>query len=436
MPNANVFCNTPWYELHIYWDGSFGICCTERHKLYNETEQQYNIARMSISDWFNSQPVRNFRMAMFGDTMSSVCGRCYKEEQASKNSRRLRSNQKSVIFTKTAFDASWLQSPGQQLFQHSMDTNGLTTSQPIDLHIDLGNYCNLACKMCDARASTTIASQEVQWGIQASKPFLGQDWTRDVEVWTRFKQQLLEIPQLNNIHFMGGETLLTPRLEDLVDFMIEHNRYDLCFSFVTNGTQYNEQLMSKLARFKRVGIEISIESLNRTNDYVRQGSNVNQVLDIIQQHRYWTNRSNITVTLRPAPSLLTIGSFPGLLTWALDNQLIVKGNAVIEPKFLDISILPNAVKEQYIRNFEPLIAELDSVSTDSDYNASDAYNVRMVIKDQVKQCVSALKSPQPKNVDHLLTQLVEHCKKWDSVYGLNAREIYPELVEIWDHYDY
>jgi hypothetical protein len=32
--------------------------------------------------------------------------------------------------------------------------------------------------------------------------------------------------------------------------------------------------------------------------------------------------------------------------------------------------------------------------------------------------------------------LVEHCKKWDGVYNYNARQLYPELKEIWDQYDY
>ena len=45
---------------------------------------------------------------------------------------------------------------------------------------------------------------------------------------------------------MGGETLLTDRLEDLVDTMIEHKRFEICFSFVTNGTVFRLELLNKL----------------------------------------------------------------------------------------------------------------------------------------------------------------------------------------------
>lgn len=436
MPNQKIFCNTPWYELHIYWDGSLGICCQESHKLYTEGDPRYNIATMSIAEWFNSEPVRNFRNSILGDAKVSQCSRCTRDEEYGNNSRRFKSNQKSVIFTKTAFEPSWQQSPGFRHFDHSIKHHGATTSYPIDLHVDLGNYCNLACKMCTADASSSIASQEVKWGIQSSKKFLRHDWTKDQLTWANFKNQLLTIPGLNNIHFMGGETLLTDRFEDLVDHMIQHQRFDMCFSFVTNGTVYKPQLMEKLTRFKRVGIEVSIESLGQPNRYVRQGTDTDVVLENIKKFESWCNGDNITVTLRTAPSLLSIGTYVELLRWALDKQLVIKSGMVMRPAMLDIKILPDNIKAMYMPAFDQLLAELESINVDVDYNASNHNNIQQVIKSQVIQCRSALSTAQPHNSNVLLRQLVEHCKKWDAIYGLNARVTYPELTEIWDQYGY
>ena len=436
VPNQKIFCNTPWYEFHIYWDGSFGICCQERHKPYTDGDSRYNVARMGVMEWFNSQPVRQFRQRMLGDTALTACARCTRDEQYGNDSRRFKSNQKSVIFTKTAFVPSWQQSPGRTHFEHSINNAGAATSYPIDLHIDLGNYCNLACKMCNASASSTIASQEVKWGIETSRPFLGQDWTRDQTVWDNFKQQLLDIPGLNQIHLMGGETLLTPRFEDLVDFMTEHKRFDQCFSFVSNGTVYRPELMAKLNKFKRVGIEISIESLGPQNAYVRQGTDTAQVLKNIDLYKSWCNDSNITIAIRTAPSLLSIGAYTDLLRYSLQNKFIVKSNMVAGPQYLDVVALPDHIKAAYLPAFDQLLEELATINTAADYNASDPNNVLPVIKDQVVQCRTALLTPQPSDADQLLDQLVQQCKKWDQVYKLNAREIYPELAEIWDQHGY
>jgi organic radical activating enzyme len=436
MPNENIFCNTPWYELHIYWDGSLGICCQEAHKLYDESDRQYNIANMTIMEWFNSNPVRKFRTDILKDHRLTECRRCYIEEDHQGNSRRLKSNQKSVIFTRTAFTDSFQQSPGHSKFLYSANHQGHTTTVPIDLHIDLGNFCNLACKMCNPRASSTIASQQVQWGIESSRQYLGADWTKNQTVWNSFKQQLLELPGLNNIHFMGGETLLTPRLEDLVDFMIEHQRFDLCFSFVTNGTVFRPTLLDKLKQFRRVGIEISIETIDEHNAYQRQGTDTTEVLNNIDQYQKWCNNSSITVTLRPAPSLLSIGYYAGLLEYALNHQLVVKSNLCFNPRFLSAEILPESIKKQYQVPYLKLLSTLSDIVVDSDYNASDPNNYKQVIKEQIEMCLSVLQTTTPTDSEQQLEELVRHCERWDRVYGYDARVLYPEFQPILDYYGY
>ena len=386
---------------------------------------------MSIAEWFNSEPVQKFRQQVLGNRPVSACSRCYQEEEAGSHSRRIRSNQKSVIF-KQAFHDSFEQSPGRKHFDYS----GITNTHPIDLHVDLGNYCNLACKMCDARASSTIAVQQVKWDIESSRQYLKADWTKDEETWNSFLQQLLDIPNLNNIHFMGGETLLTRRFENLVDHMIQHKRFDLCFSFVTNGTVFRPELMDKLKLFKRVGIEVSIETVDLHNAYQRQGTDTNKVLENINKYQTWCNGSNITLTARPAISALTIGYFPGLLQYCLDKNLIVKSLLVNTPDFLDAVILPDSVKQQYLKHYQVLIDQLSHVNLAIDYNASDPHNHVMIVKEQAQMCMNVLAKPAPKNANKLQQLMVDHCKKWDQIYGYNARELYPELENVWNQYGY
>jgi len=426
-----IFCNTPWYELHIYWDGSLGICCQEDHKLY--TDNSYNIANTTIAEWFNSEPVRKFRLAVLDTKRNSLCRRCYVEEDLGGNSRRHKSLQKSAIFIKQAFDASYQQSPGAHHFQRSISHNGHTNTNPIDLHIDLGNYCNLACKMCEPQASSTIAAQEVKWGVESSKKYLGQDWTRDPVVWQNFLDQLLSIESLQNIHFMGGETLLTDRLELLVDQLVAANRLDVCLSFVTNGTVYRPSLMAKLARFKRVGIEVSIETTEEHNAYQRQGTDTTAVLANIKQYLSWCNNDSITVTLRPAPSALTVGYFYTLLDYAMQHGLIITSNLCFKPEFLHVSVLPFPVKQQYLKHYRRFVPD---AFQSTDYNASDPHNYRLVVAEQAQQIINVLEMPEPPQAESLRAQLVAHCRKWDQVYGLDARVLYPELQTLWDQHGY
>lgn len=430
MPDQRIFCNTPWYELHIYWDGSLGICCQEDHKLYQSGEQ-YNIATMTIADWFNSEPVQNFRQQILGNAPVSACRRCQHEEQLGGNSRRLKSNQKSAIFTQ-AFLPSFEQSPGRKHF----DVSGVTTTHPVDIHIDLGNYCNLACKMCGPRASSVIASQQVQWGIKSSKQYVGTDWSKNKTVWDNFLNQVSNIPGLNNIHLMGGETLLSNRFEQLVDHMIANRQFNVCFSFVTNGTIFKPDLMQKLSKFRRVGIEVSIEAMDDHNSYQRQGTDTAQVLKNIEQYQSFCNGSSITCTIRPAVSLLTIGYLPDLLQYCLDKQLVIKSLIVTDPEFLDPKILPQAVKDQYLKKYQSLSQQLLEVSLVNDYNASDPNNHAIVVKEHIEMCMNVLSTATDDGVKQQYQALAKHCQKWDQIYGYDARKLYPELSMIWDQYDY
>ena len=433
VPDKNTFCNTPWYEAHIYWDGSLGICCQESRRLYSE-DQQYNISDITLADWFNSPPVRKFRSDVL-ESGTDICSRCYHEESLNGTSRRIRSNQKSVIFTKTAFADSYQQSPGYDHFLYSSSNQGHTETYPIDLHIDLGNHCNLACKMCWSGASTTIASQYVKWGYDDHKKYLGQDWTRDEVVWNRFLNELLTIPKLKNIHLMGGETLLSPRFEQLVDFMITHQRFELCFSFVTNGTRFNQRLVDKLKKFARVGIEVSIETATEHNDYIRQGTDTRAVLKNIDQYLAHASDS-VSVTLRPAISLLSVGYYDTLLEYCWERKLLIKSLIVTTPEYLNPAILPQNIKTFYLKKYQALLEKLPAVDITTDYNESDRYNFLQSVKSQIVQTMSLLESPEPADSAERLKMLTKICTDWDKVYGFDARELYPEFQDIWNCHGY
>jgi hypothetical protein len=432
LPNKKIFCNTPWYELHIYWDGGLGICCQEYHRLYStEQKEKYNISNMSIAEWFNSEPVKKMRMDMWSDKKLSLCNRCMQDEAVGVTSRRHKSNQKSVIFTKSAFEDSIKQSPHYDNFLYSKNNQGETQTLPMDLHVDLGNFCNLACKMCNSQASSKIATQQVKWGNEEDKKYVGSDWTQNKEAWNRFLQELLKM-KLQNIHFMGGETILTKRFHDFLNFMIEHKRFDLNFSFVTNGTTFDIELIKKLKLFQRVGIEVSIETITEHNGYVRQGTDTKEVLANIEKYREHCDNERISLTIRPAPSVLTIGNYNTLIEYCLEQKLTIKSNPVYKPTFLNISVLPIDIKKQYLKKYYDLLRKhnLELLEIESDFNESDPQQYKKIIKLAINQAIGLLNSPAPSNHNEELIKMAEHCKKWDKVYGYNATEFFPELKDI------
>ena len=282
--------------------------------------------------------------------------------------------------------------------------------------------------MCWSGASSTIAVQNVLWGVESDRQYLGVDWTKDEIVWNRFLNELLTIPKLKNIHFMGGETLLTNRFENFVDFMILHKRFDLNFSFVTNGTTFNTKLLEKLKQFDRIGIEVSIETTSEHNSYVRQGTNTAEVLDNIQRYK----QLEFDITIRPTIGALTVGYYHTLLDYCLEQQIIIKGLIINTPTWMQVSVLPEQVKQSYKMNYQNIIDKLNGIDISADYNESEKSNFAKLVKMQTQQILNLLDQPIQPGIE----QLVAHCRKWDNVYQLDAVKLYPELAEIFKQYDY
>ena len=446
IPNKNIFCNAPWFELQIYWDGSLGFCCAEHHKIYSETEKDiYNIKNMSITEWMNAEPMRRIRQAMFGDKELSICHRCQQEQRTGGTSRRHKSNAKSVLFTKTGFNESFEQSPHKDVFLNSYNNNGMLKTYPIDLHIDLGNYCNLACKMCGPYASSKIASQYKKWGIETDKKSnkldkkILLDWTSDETVWRKTLNELLGFKNLENVHFMGGETILSKRFINFLDFMIENNKTDFGISFVTNGTIINYDVIERLKQFsKRVNIELSIETTTEHNSYIRQGTDTDQVLKHIEIYRNICNTQNWDFTIRPAVGLLSVGYYHTLLNYCLEHQLLCKALTVNDPEYLRIEHLPKHIKQQYLKKYIELTEKfsLEKETTNNDYNESDRHEYRKVIKKDINSIMLLLNTEQTSDSNEKLKEMVSWCQRWDKVYHYDAKKLYPEFESIFKEHGY
>jgi sulfatase maturation enzyme AslB (radical SAM superfamily) len=251
-------------------------------------------------------------------------------------------------------------------------------------------------------------------------------------VWQRVIDELAAIPDLRNIHFMGGETLITPRFRDFVDHMTQKQRFDLNFSFVTNGTTFDSELMDKLMKFGRVGIEVSIETVTPHNAYQRQGTDTAIVLSNIERYLKYCDNQRVTLTVRPALSLLTIGNYHTLLEYCLEKQLLVKSLLVSRPRYLDIALLPELVKQQYRQRYLDMIQrqQLNDDSTISDFNESDPNHCRQIVLNEARQVLSLLDQPTPDDSKQQFDELVNWCQRWDNIYNYNALELYPELADI------
>ena len=140
---------------------------------------------------------------------------------------------------------------------------------PTDVSVITTYRCQMRCKMCNIWKNPTKKSEEVQ--------------AKDLEI----------LPQLKFANVTGGEPFIRQDLEDIVEVL-----YTKAPRIVISTSGWWVDRVIKLAeRFPNIGIRVSIEGLEGTNNFLRN----------------W--RQSVSAGRRP-PALTIISSGLYGLSWA------------------------------------------------------------------------------------------------------------------------
>jgi sulfatase maturation enzyme AslB (radical SAM superfamily) len=285
------------------------------------------------------------RTALLAGQAPKICGDCHSMEQHGKPSGRQRQLLK-VGIQEQYFEKSLASSPLRSAFDYSDNDQGVTARTVVDWQIDLGNYCNGACVFCNPESSSSLATEFKQIGLIDRVP--PPSWCDDPELLDRFVADLMASPNLQYLHFLGGETVITPGFKKILSALVDAGlSKKITVGFTTNLTVWSDAVVELLKQFQQVNLGMSIETLNAVNDYVRypsQHDRTRQLLDqwvaLGQQHQWLTQ-------LRITPTCLTVHELSTVYDYAWQHNIAVEScNFLDNPEFFRISVLPQKQREQ------------------------------------------------------------------------------------------
>lgn len=416
FPNDNVTCISPWYELRIDADGSMRSC----HAISQSFSEKSNL---SFLDWFNNgKEVTNIRNSISDGNEYLSCKSCYDNEKNNLISFRQRRNFQAAIYQGKYFKESLIQSPAYKRM------TGNQKIHPAFMHVTLSNLCNLKCRMCFPAYSSqlTDAYKKINW-ISKDTPTL-VDWTTDDNKWNEFLELVKNNDNLMSLHFMGGEPLYHKRFYEFIDWSIENNKTDYHLTFVTNGTIYKEEFFEKLKKFKSVQIEISVENMHVSNDYIRMGSDFKTTQENILKY----NGHGIPIILRTVPQALSIGNYDTIIDFAIENKLVFDSNILYNPAHLKCFILPKSEKTLIADKIRSKYIHILSANNDR----NDVAMIRSFIglKRHIESLLVSLEETEPTDIEELRYKFVEHNKQLDRVSELKFTDVYPELLNFYAKY--
>lgn len=322
------YCPVPWYEVHINADGSYHTCGAQPNYVTGTTfADVHNIRVMSIPEWMNSQHQIDARRGKLSGNMNPLCTMCYREDALGKSSKRKREVEK--------FDKQF------ELLH--------VTDLPKSYHISIGNECNLSCRMCSPQWSSRVAAEQRRNGTYSGP--VKYSWIEDKNAWNNFTESILNC-DLRALHIIGGEPLIIPRFEDLIDLLIINNKTNCYLGFTTNGTVFRSDLMHKLDRFRHVDIGVSLEGIGIINDFIRTGSNTSNIISNLEKFLEYRSESHFYVTLRAVPSALSVHGLFELFEWCMERKLDVMTNTLHHPTWMTIQTLPEDVKSRLLKKYE------------------------------------------------------------------------------------
>jgi MoaA/NifB/PqqE/SkfB family radical SAM enzyme len=332
------FCASPWFHMRINNSGSYEYC---RWKSNGATKvNAVNNIKNQTPDEFFQTGLSSIRQQLLQGDALHECNTCYVMEQNKKVSGRQRQLLKVGILGPHFFK-SMLSSPLCDDFNYSYNNHGNTKRSVTDWQIDLGNYCNSGCIFCTPESSSRLATEfKYMQLIQELPP---NSWCDDPVLLKKFIDHLISNSNLQYLHFIGGETTITPGFRQILQALVDSGQSNtITIGFTTNLTTWSDSLNDLLTKFNSVHLGLSIETLTPINDYVRWPSELGQTLEILDKWVKFGQQNSWLIQLRTTPTCLTIGEFDTVYEYAWQNNLAVEScNFLYNPAVMRINVLPN-----------------------------------------------------------------------------------------------
>jgi hypothetical protein len=148
---TDTFCILPFQHLCIGTEGTARICCaSDAYVSHDDT--RLSLYTTSFQEIWNSAFMREVRRKMLNGGRLSECVNCYQHEAATSNSYRTYAN--SLALSDHPLDRT-------RLKDKTENTNYHMEERPSYIKLELGNLCNLKCRMCNTSASSEVERDPV-----------------------------------------------------------------------------------------------------------------------------------------------------------------------------------------------------------------------------------------------------------------------------------
>lgn len=320
------FCSAPWINRFVHPDGRLAPCC------------------FSVVN--DEQEIDELKQSFLQGELDPKCKFCWFNEDRKLSSLR-----------QTAY---------QQTVDNPEDTS---LSRVKNLQINLGNYCNAECIMCNGGTS----SSRNLWAKKYDK--------------LRYFNNTIGIINENNINFdqyenlemitlLGGEPTIHPSTRPLLQKLIDSGQAkNIDINFNTNSSILDKKLIEILKQFRDIFVTLSLDSAGKYFEYQRRPLEWNTVKEIAKQ---WISISQ-GIEICYVVTAISVWGFNDFISW-FTTELTAEQQSKISVKFdhafgatpscWSVTVLTDEQKKQWAESAidHPLKQDISKIVNNINHN--------------------------------------------------------------------
>jgi len=333
---SKTFCMHPFTGLATREDGAICACCRSHPVGFIQNDTLENI--------WNNDAMQRIRKQVLNGERPTECEPCFSLEDQGVESLRMRHIAGKIP------EARINLYPNTQLLE-------VMPFEIPTMELKLNNLCNLKCRMCHPMDSTSWndwsevkdfykAEGNIMYAIVEEhdlerKPFL--DKFQDNPEWWASLEKLL--PYFRRVEFAGGEPLMDPQHYRILDMLAPYG-HQIEIKYATNLSMLgksNRTVWEYWPKFKSVAVNVSIDGIGTSYEYVRGNASWAELINNIKQIQSIPNISRIVGAVTVQVSNVLV--LDKIIEYFLDDLGIVFHTHRVEyPKLLSAQVLPQPLR--------------------------------------------------------------------------------------------
>jgi len=356
---------------------------------------QWDVRDSSITDTRNTRVWKDLRQSFLDGKMPMDCVTCINAERVGASSPRQLNN--AYLFEHLDID---ILAEVKQIIDAD-----LTADSIYALDYMPSNFCNYACVMCYNGAS----SQRYTFDIQQGRAIKYEINSVDSDFFDVIKYVKI-------LGFTGGETILQPEVNRLIDYIIDNDlAKDMIITILTNASDFPDSLVEKFKKFKRVLYTVSIDGVGDVIEYQRRGARWATIVENVAK----IQASEVHEVVNHVVTAVNILGAMDFVDWCYSNNLKYISISHVFQEHLGIAAVPFELKTIALERLRTGRKRYEHYATPAYSNHEKVQYVQTI-----DRLISTVESIEFKPA--ALAKFVEHIRLEDTASKRPLSEVVPE----------